>query len=146
MVNGTMFTKIYFIKIAFLISIMQLSLAVYLAIQGFTDTEFYNRMFEYSIILSLIPIISALLIIGLINITNSYEDHSNGFVNKSNTVLGKNYDSSLYLFSIGFCFLFFNTLFNVFSFPNWTNAIIPVVLAIVILLMNNQKVKIYHSE
>lgn len=139
-----MFLKVYLVKMSFLLSMVQLSLAVYLGIQQLTETQFYDRMFEYSIVLSLIPIIYAIFY-AIYNGSTTYEDFSNGFVNKNSSILNKNIDASIYLFAIGFLFLIFDTFFRVFSLPIWTNAIIPLIL-LVVLITNNKRVNLKIEE
>lgn len=95
-----MFVRNYIIRFGFLLTIMELALAVYLLIQGIGDGEFYNKMFFYSIFLSLIPIVFGIIIFSFSNHSTSYLEHSNGFVNENALKKSKTdqiNDTSIYL-------------------------------------------------
>lgn len=138
-----MFVRNYIIRFGFLLTIMQLSIAVYLFIQGIGDGEFYDRMFFYSVFLSLIPIVFGIIIFSFYDQNNSYLNQSNGFVNtnlkKSKT--SQTNDTPIYLIALGLVFLVYNLVFRLFSLPNWIIILLPFVLAVLIFI-NRRKIEL----
>ena len=133
----TMIVRNYIIRFGFLLTIMQLSLAVYLFILGIGDGQFYDKMFFYSFFLSLIPIIFGVIIFSFPDSSNTFIDHSNGFVNKNSlkkTKANQINDTPIYLIALGLVFLLYNLIFRLFALPNWVIIIIPFSLAILIYL------------
>ncbi len=136
-----MFQKLYIIKFTFLLTVVQIALAVYLSLIGIVDGEFYNRLFFYSLSLSLIPILFGIIIFSLSSHENSFTTHSNGFVNKHTIEQSKNTqinDTSIHLFALGLLFLLYNLIFRILILPDWIIFVLPLLLAIVI-LKNNQR-------
>lgn len=138
-----MIVRNYIIRFGFLLTIMQLSIAVYLFIQGIGDGTFYDRMFFYSVFLSLIPIVFGIFIFSFYDQSNSYLDQSNGFVN-TNLKKSKNNqtnDTAIYLIALGLVFLVYNLLFRLLSLPNWIIILLPFVLAVLI-FFNRRKIEL----
>ena len=136
-----MFRRIYLIKFAFLLTVVQLSVAVYLLTIGIGDGMFYDKMFYYTMFLSLVPFIFGVILLSFPSQANTYLDQSNGFVNQNSMKKEKSSElneTTLQLFALGLLFLFYNILFRLLSLPNWIIIIIPLFLSLLI-VKNNQK-------
>jgi hypothetical protein len=129
-------TKVYIIKFSFLLSIIQLSLAVYLLIQGYIELELYNYLFFYSIFLAFIPVIFGLIqfftYTGQPFILNT---HTNGFISKNAIKRDKSnqyHDLSIHLFGTGLMFIFYSIIVKIITPPIWIIAIAPLILSYVV--------------
>ena len=143
-----MFLRNYLIRFSFLLVIVQLALAVYLVSVGIGDGEFYDKMFFYSMFLSLVPFIFGIIIFSFSNQTNSYLEKSNGFVNKNSLTDKKDNqinETSLYLFALGIGFFTYSFVFKLLALPNWLILILPIVLSLLI-LKNSQKINLLASD
>ena len=139
-----MFRRIYLIKFAFLLTVVQLAVAVYLLVIGIGDGMFYDKMFFYTMFLSLVPFIFGVIILSFPSQTNTYLDQSNGFVNQNSIKKEKSSEineTAVQLFALGLLFLFYNILFKLLSLPNWIIIIIPLFLSLLI-FKSNQKYQI----
>lgn len=143
-----MFQRLYIVKFAFLLSMVQVAIAVYLSITGINDGEFYNKLFFYSLSLSIVPILFGIAFLSFSNQSNSFISNSNGFVNKNILENGKSSqinETSMHLFALGLLFLCYNLIYSVIPLPNWIIFILPFILAIFI-LKNKQSLPLLEKE
>lgn len=139
-----MILRDYIIKFAFLLSIIQSAIVVYLFVTGINDGEFYDKFFYYSLVLSLVPLIFAIILFGFSNFPDGYIKQTNvsvnGDITSNNFEKNKNmqvHETSLYLIILGFMGISYSVIFRFLSLPYWIVFALPSLLSILI-IRNNQ--------
>lgn len=137
--------RLYIIRFAFFLTILQSALVVYLSVIGINDGEFYSKLFNYSLILSIVPIVFAILTFSFSSEPSNYVNQSNGFVNQNitKTSIEKHKsvqinETSMYLLALDFVFVVYNFFFNILSLPFWVVFVFPLFLSILILKDNKR--------
>lgn len=145
-----MFQRLYIFKFAFLLSIVQSAIVVYLSVIGINDGEFYDKLFDYSFVISLVPIVFAIILFGFSNLPDNYINQTNvsingNVANNNNIEKNKNIQvqkTSIYLMILGIIAIVYSLVFRILSLPYWIVFIFPSFLALII-MRNNQNVKVY---
>lgn len=139
-----MIQRDYIFKFAFLLSIIQSAIVVYLSVTGINDGQFYDKLFYYSLVLSLVPIVFAIILFGFSNLPDSYIKQTNVSVNGNiaNDNIEKNkgsqvHETSIYLIILGILGISYSVVFKFLSLPYWVIFAIPSFLSILI-IRNNQ--------
>lgn len=139
-----MILRDYIIKLAFLLSIIQSAIVVYLFVTGINDGVFYDKLFYYSLVLSLVPIVFAVILFGFSNLPDSYVKQTNvsvnGDITNNNFEKNKNiqvHETSLYLIILGILGITYSVVFRFLSLPYWIIFALPSILSLLI-VRNNQ--------